>query len=109
MKKLDENIQNYRQPMVTSTGIILGFVLGVTGKWATDIPQKTDVTDYLVGVGLFTGIILLIIVMHRALDNSNHLANPGVYYQKTLRLFTAGLCCSFFGVFVSIFQILLSN
>lgn len=29
---MDYNIQNYRQPMVTSIGIILGF----TGKWAIE-------------------------------------------------------------------------
>lgn len=106
---MDENIQNYRQPMVTSIGIILGFVLGFTGKWATEPVEKTEITDYFVIFGLFFSIFLLIISMYRILNNNypkDHTAN---YYRATLRLFIIGLSLAFVGVFVSIFQTILNK
>ena len=44
---MDDNIQNYRQRMVTAIEIILGFVLGFTGKWATEPVIESDMSDAL--------------------------------------------------------------
>jgi phosphate starvation-inducible membrane PsiE len=106
---MDENIQNYRQPMVTSIGIILGFVLGFTGKWATEPVEKTQITDYFVILGLFFSIVLLIISMYRILNNNYPKNNAAKYYKATLHLFIFGLSLSFIGVIVSIFQTILNN
>jgi uncharacterized membrane protein len=106
---MDENIQNYRQPMVTAIGIILGFVLGFTGKWATEPVSETTISDYFVVVGLVLSIILLIIALFRILNNNFPDDNAGKYYQKTLKLFIIGLCFAFTGIIISIFQTILSH
>lgn len=101
---MDDNIQNYRQPMVTAIGIILGFVLGFTGKWATEPVSTTTISDYLVGFGFLASIVLLILALYRILNNNFPKENTGVYYQTTLRLFILGLSLAFIGILASIFQ-----
>jgi hypothetical protein len=66
---MDENIQNYRQPMVTSIGIMLGFVLGFTGNWATAAVNETVLSDYFIITGLLISIVLLITAMYRTSKN----------------------------------------
>jgi uncharacterized membrane protein len=106
---MDDNIQNYRQPMVTAIGIILGFVLGFTGKWATEPVEKTEFSDYLVIIGLFLSIVLLIVALFRILNNKFPNDNAANYYQKTLKLFIVGICLAFSGVIFSIFQTILNH
>lgn len=105
---MDDNIQNYRQPMVTSIGIILGFVLGFTGNWAKEPVTKTEMTDYIVSIGLFASIVLLIIALYRILNNLPKL-NPAQYYQKTLNLFIIGISSAFIGIIFSIFQTIINH
>ena len=106
---MDENIQNYRQPMVTSIGIILGFVLGFIGKWATEPVNNTHFSDYAVAIGLLLSIVLLIIALYRILDNTYPTENVGIYYRTTLKIFILGLSAAFTGILISIFQIILTN
>ncbi len=106
---MDENIQNYRQPMVTAIGIILGFVLGFTGKWATETVEETAITDYFVSLGLLTSIILLIIALYRILNNNYPKDTTAKYYQKTLKIFISGISAAFIGIIISIFQIILNH
>lgn len=103
---MDENLQNYRQPMVTAIGIILGFVLGFTGKWATEPADKTYFTDYLILFGLLLSIVLLLIALFRILNNRYPKDNVTEYYSKTLKVFIIGVSSAFIGVFISIVQIL---
>ena len=106
---MDENIQNYRQPMVTAIGIILGFVLGFTGNWATAPVSETTLSDYFIMVGLFLSIVLLILALYRILNNNYPQEKTGAYYQKTLKIFILGLSIAFIGVLVSIFQTIISH
>lgn len=106
---MDDNIQNYRQPMVTAIGIILGFVLGFTGKWATEPVESTEISDFLVIIGLFLSIILLIIALFRILNNNFPADDAGRYYQKTLRIFIIALIVAFTGIIISIFQTILNH
>ena len=106
---MDENIQNYRQPMVTAIGIILGFVLGFTGKWATEPVAETQITDYIVISGLLLSIVLMITALFRILNNNFPTDTVAKYYRKTLMIFITGLSLAFIGVIVSIFQTILSN
>ena len=106
---MDDNIQNYRSPMVTAIGIILGFVLGFTATWATQPVTETDWSDLLIGVGLMASVILLIISLYRILNNKYPAENAGRYYQKTLRYFIVGLCTAFLGILFSIFQVILNH
>ncbi len=95
--------------MVTSIGIILGFVLGFTGKWATEPVSKTQTSDYLVSTGLFLSVIFLIISLYRILNNNYPKNNTAGYYRKTLKLFISGVCFAFVGIIISIFQIILNH
>jgi ABC-type dipeptide/oligopeptide/nickel transport system permease subunit len=106
---MDSNIQNYRQPMVTSIGIILGFVLGFTGKWATEPVTETDMSDYLVSIGLLLSVILLIVSLYRILDNNYPENDTAGYYKTTLRLFISGVSLAFIGVLLSILQTVFSH
>lgn len=104
---MDNDIQNYRQPLVTSIGIILGFVLGFTGKWATEPSSTFDISDSIILIGLIISILLLIIALFRILNNAE-IDDKGKYYNVTLKMFIAGVCCSFIGVFISILQSIFS-
>ncbi|MDZ7881199.1 MAG: hypothetical protein U5L45_26265 [Saprospiraceae bacterium] len=106
---MDDNIQNYRQPMVTSIGIILGFVLGFSGNWATEPATTTEISDYFVGIGLLASVTLFIIALYRILNNKFPSEDAGNYYQKTLKIFILGLCLAFSGILISIFQAILNH
>lgn len=106
---MDENIQNYRQPMVTAIGIILGFVLGFTGKWATETVTETHISDYFVSIGLFSSIILLITALFRILNNNYPKENTAKYYRRTLFIFISGVSLSFVGIIFSIFQTIINH
>lgn len=101
---MDDNIQHYRSSLVTAIGIILGFVLGFTANWATQPVQETDWADYVIGLGLLISVVLQITALYRILNNNYPKENSGKYYQKTLKYFIIGLCCSFAGILISIFQ-----
>lgn len=106
---MDDNIQNYRQPMVTAIGIILGFVLGFTGKWATEPTTATQTSDYLISTGLLTSIILLIISLYRILNNNYPKNKTAKYYNRTLKLFITGISFAFVGIIISIYQTILQH
>ena len=105
---MQEPIQNFRQPMVTAIGIILGFVLGFSGKWATEPVSETSMNDVLVGIGLFLSILFLIIAMFRILNSNYPSENIKTYYQKTLLFFIFGLSFAFAGTLLAIFQTILN-
>ncbi len=106
---MDDNIQNYRQPMVTAIGIILGFVLGFAGKWATDPVEQTMFSDYLIGIGLLLSVVFFITALYRILNNNFPTENAGKYYRTTLRIFISGLLCAFAGILISIFQSIINH
>ena len=106
---MDNNIQNYRQPMVTATGVILGFVLGFTGTWAKEPVEKTTLSDYFISFGLLSSIILLIITLYRMLNNNYPEEKISKYYRKTLKTFIFGVSLAFLGILMSIFQTMFGN
>ena len=90
---MDGVLQNYRQPMVTAISIILGFVLGFAGKWASEETSgQVSVADDIVLVGLTIGVVLLLVALYRILNNClPDEKGIGGYYQTTLRIFITGL------------------
>lgn len=106
---MDSNIQNYRQPMVTAIGIILGFVLGFAGKWATDPVTETNASDYFISFGLLLSIILLMVSLYRVLNNCFPEKNAGHYYRTTLKIFITGISIAFAGIIIAVFQTIISH
>ena len=106
---MDDNIKDYRSSLVTAIGIILGFVLGFTANWATQSVTETDWSDFIIGFGLMTSVVLQIVALYRILNNNYPKQNVAKYYQKTLRYFIIGLSTAFLGVIFSILQTILTN
>lgn len=101
---MDNNIEHYRNSMVTAIGIILGFILAFTANWATQLPQDTDWSDYLIGVGLFISVALQIWALYRMLDNSTFEDKKTSHYRNTLKIFIFGLSFTFLGLLASTVQ-----
>lgn len=103
-------IANFRTPMVTAIGVILGFVLASLGKWATE-PVSDDfspkISDMLVMFGYVFGIVLLIVAMYRMLNSCYPTDNDKAqqYYQITLKIFISGVSFSFLGFLGAIAQL----
>ncbi len=92
---------NFRQPLVTASGIILGFVL----NFATDLvkrDKKGDLIAISILIATMIGIIMLIVSLYRILNNKYDRENADRYYAKTLNYFLAGVICSFFGALVKL-------
>lgn len=105
---MEDNLKEFRQPMVTAIGIILGFVMGFSADWATETVDESTKADYFVGLGLAIGVLLLIVALFRILNANYPKENAQAYYQKTLYLFIIGLLLSFFGIASGLVQSVLS-
>ncbi|MET6999475.1 hypothetical protein [Chitinophaga defluvii] len=87
---------NFRQPLVTAGGIILGFVL----NFATSLVKRnnrSDILALLILVFTLIGISLLIISLYRILNREYDRDNAKKYYRKTLNYFLTGVILSFVG------------
>lgn len=87
--------------MVTSVGLILGFMLGFLATWAAqatdEAPAVETPSDWLIFGTLALSILLLVVVLYRQLDNTIH-AQPGERHRVTLRLYMSGITIAFAGL-----------
>ncbi|MFT3949171.1 MAG: hypothetical protein QM763_19560 [Agriterribacter sp.] len=91
-----DHLFNFRQPLVTAAGIILGFVL----NFATELVKrenKSDLLALLIILFTLTGITLLIIALYRILNNDYNREDARKFYRKTLNCFLDGVIFSFAG------------
>lgn len=98
-------IFNYRQPMVTAAGIILGFVL----NFATDLTKRDHRNNWIILALLFftlLGIIFLIIALYRVLNNQYDREKAATYYRRTLHYFVAGVGLSLLSGFLKMIHTL---
>ncbi|ARV18639.1 hypothetical protein AEP_01695 [Curvibacter sp. AEP1-3] len=96
-------IKDYRQPMVTSIGVMLGFLVGFLGQWVTEPAFKlTTLADKLVFTGSLMGVVMLLIAMYRMLSPVPP-EDVMPYYQLTLRLYMGGIVIAFSSLLVSTF------
>ena len=105
---MQDNIKEFRQPMVTAIGIILGFVMGFSADWATEPVDVSTTADYFVGLGLMMGVFLLILALFRMLNANYPKATARAYYQRTLYIFILGLLLSFVGIASGLMQSVLN-
>jgi hypothetical protein len=100
-KQETEKINQYRQPMVTATGIFLGFMLNFTSVWIKDAFSKYTFRDIVVAIGITVCLFTLLLVLFRML-RMNYPTDPDVFYRRTLRLFLIGITVPFFSFLVVI-------
>lgn len=100
---MEDKIQSYRQPLVTATGIILGFILNFASTFVKAYSPFSEITSYIIGICILIGIICLIIVLSRVLNMNYPKEKADKYYQKTLNYFLFGVSISFVGVMIDMF------
>lgn len=101
----ESEVAGYRQPMVTSIGIILGFQLTLLANWAFNAPMTPAIAglgDTVLALTFLVSITLFVIVLHRLLDNRIR-AEAGRRYQATLRIYLAALALAISGLVVALF------
>ena len=99
-----DRIQPYRQPMVTATGIFLGFMLDFVNGWMPGSFSSYKFRDAVLGIGAATSIALLIIVLFRILRMNTAPESADRYYRKTLRFFIIGISIPFFSMVIVMIQ-----
>ena len=102
--KYEDEIAGYRQPMVTSIGIVLAFLLAFLANWAaeaTNAPAISTVSDAVVALALLGSVGLFTVALFRVLDNRVH-DRAGERYQRTFRIYISAFVFSFVGLGVAL-------
>ncbi len=105
-KSYQGEIKDFRQPMVTSLGIIMGFLLNFLAGWAVENDDGIAVqttADWIVVLTLLVSLTLMIWVLYRLLNNRFAEATVNAYYQTTFRIYITSLITAFSGVIASLF------
>lgn len=98
-------IKDYRQPMVTSLGIIMGFILSFLATWSISSdkhPIIQTIDDWCLLVSFTIGLCLMVLVLYRILSPTIESKNPTAYYTKTLKIFIVAILISFVGLLLSL-------
>ena len=101
-----KDLTPYRQPLVTSLGIILGFLLNFLASWSTRDHPGSEVenrADWLVVSTLLPSIGLMLFVLYRILDSRHAPDELERIYISTLRLYMSAVVLAFCGVGVAVF------
>jgi hypothetical protein len=99
-KKYETEVAGYRQPMVTSIGIVLGFLLAFLANWAAqadDAPALSSASDFVIALALFGSVAFFTTVLIRLLNNRAY-ADAGARYQMTFRIYIFGFLLAFSGL-----------
>ena len=101
-----KDLSAYRQPMVTSLGIIMGFLLNFLAGWATRDDQVGEIhsaADWIVAATLLPSLVMMVIVLYRQLDFRHNPQHLDRIYATTLRLYMTAIILAFIGVGVALF------
>ena len=104
--KKPRDIAPMRQPMVTSLGIIMGFLLNFLASWATDDDSSDTLmtpADYVVALPLLLAIALMCLVLFRLLDASKPEDKSATRYDVTFKLYCMAIVIAFTGVGLALF------
>src|SRR5689334_979839 len=89
-----DEVQPYRQPLVTATGIFLGFMLNFTNDWIRGTSSMQRFRDVIVGISIIASLTLLLVTLFRILRMS-YPTDPVVFYRRTLFYFLVGISIPF--------------
>ncbi len=96
-------LKDYRQPLVTSLGVILGFLIGFLAQWVSeDDFALSGAADWLVFAGCIAGAAILLRVLFRMLSPPDG-GDPLLRYRRTLRLYLSGIAVAFLSLIVAAF------
>jgi divalent metal cation (Fe/Co/Zn/Cd) transporter len=97
------DLKDYRQPMVTSIGVILGFLMGFLGQWVTEPAfHLASAADHIVFTGTLVGVVLLLMALYRMLTPVLP-KDVATYYARTLQLYMGGILVAFSSMLISAF------
>ena len=97
------DIKEYRQPLVTSLGVMLGFLIGFLAQWISeDDFSLGSAADALVFCGCLAGAFLMLLVLFRMLSPPPPGDGLG-RYRTTLRLYISGVATAFLSLLVAAF------
>lgn len=99
----EDKISSVRGPMVTATGIILGFLLNYVATWVRSDIFVSEWQAYFIGCCVFLGTVCLIFVLFRILSLDFDTDQALRYYRNTLYLFIFGISFAFVGFFADMF------
>lgn len=95
-------IKDYRQPVVTSLGIIIGFLAGMFGQWVTeDDFALRNMSDVISFWGIIIGLCLLFFALFQMLL-------PIRDQSKSLNIYKRVLIIYFIGLVVPLVSLILS-
>lgn len=94
----DDPLQARRQPVVTATGIILGFTLNFASTWVRSDTAVGERLAYVVAVLVLGGVVALIVVLARILRTGIEPTEVATFYDRTIRLFIVGVSLAVAGV-----------
>ena len=103
-----DNIHQYRQPLVTATGIFLGFLLNFTSSWIRDAFTKNIFRDIVTAISVAISLSLLLLVLIRIL-RIRYPTDTERFYHKTLVFFFFGIVIPFVGFLIVIVDKLVKN
>lgn len=83
---------------------MLGLILNFTTNWVKTETPMSDGLAYLVGICVLTGIILLVVVLHRLLRMDNPRDRAETCHARTLQLLITGVALSFAGALIDTFS-----
>lgn len=99
--QITEDITPYRQPMVTSLAIFMGFFLNFLASWAVNDeghPALTSLGDKIVAGTILVSIFGMGYVLYRLLDNRIPAGGVGRHYQHTFRIYIGVIVIAFVGL-----------
>jgi hypothetical protein len=105
---MNNNINSFRQPMVTSTGILLGFMLNFASSWVPKAFSTNMFIESIIALCLLVCVPILVIVLYRILRMHVPEQNIELYYSRTLRLFIIGVSMPFATLVVIMLRSLLN-
>ena len=92
------------QPMVTATGILLGFMLNFATAWIPGAFRQSTTREIMVCIGLLLCIPLLVVVLFRILSMRYPKEHVERYYTKTLVMFIIGVSIPFAMVLIAMIE-----
>lgn len=94
----EDRLATLRQPLVTATGIILGFVLNFASSWVKSDTAVGEWMAYLIFALVLAGMACLITVLARILRLGVPSEQSAGYYATTVRIFVIGVSMAVGGV-----------